>query len=156
MASSSEEPIFVQGSLGEKVDRLTERVTIAQTVATRLRNAVIGLAILTLLLGYGGFQLWQVAEKANSAAEDAHAAALAVEEAAVVNCQNLNEQREKTRILWSFALQASGRPDPDDPDTPKEVKFRQEFGDWVNALYAERDCSDLNKKVELPPPPSLE
>lgn len=71
----------------------------------------------------------------------------------VTSCENANESREAARTLWSFALDAAlaGNPDASEQD----IAYVAAFQDYVDAVYRQRDCSDLGRRYELPPPPTL-
>lgn len=72
----------------------------------------------------------------------------------VTNCQNANESRAANRELWGFILDVSTAGDNN--PSPREQAFAQEFRDYINAVFAARDCSDLGKKYPLPNPPVIE
>lgn len=72
---------------------------------------------------------------------------------AVTTCQNANETREASRTLWNFVLDLSSARNVD--ATPAEVAYLEEFRDWIDTVYQERDCTDLSRKYPLPPPPAL-
>lgn len=72
---------------------------------------------------------------------------------AVTSCQNANDSREAQRTLWAFVLQASAANNKD--KTPEQRETAKKFGEWVDKLFADRDCTDLSKRYPLPPPPKL-
>lgn len=141
------EVIKVTETLSEKVQRLIDTVTISTRQLLFLKIGGVVLAGVIALMLLGGVWLWTVAQDAKEATE-------ANERTAVVNCQNANESRRAQVVLWDFILAASGRDD-EEPRTAEEEQFREEFRDWIHALYAERDCQNLDKKYKLPDPPSI-
>ena len=72
---------------------------------------------------------------------------------AITSCENANDSRAAQRALWGFILQASAA---NKDKTPQQRKTADEFGAWVNKLFAERDCTNLSKRYTIPPPPHLE
>lgn len=73
---------------------------------------------------------------------------------AVVNCENANESRAANLSLWNFVLDLSAANREEEP-SPAEQKRLDDFRAWVTALFAARDCSDLSRVYEIPPPPTL-
>lgn len=71
--------------------------------------------------------------------------------ALVTQCENGNESREAARTLWNFVADLSEA----NQTSPEKAAFLAEFRAWVNQVYAAHDCSDLDKKYELPPPPTV-
>lgn len=71
----------------------------------------------------------------------------------VTNCQNANDSRAAARALWGYIidLSAASHPHPGKRQTEVIAGFR----DYVNAVYAPHDCSDLSKKYPLPKPPEV-
>lgn len=105
------------------------------------------LALLCLLLALGAGVGTYVNDRA---IDKANTTRIADNEAnAKTSCENANESRSASRILWSYVvdLASAGSPGQD-----------SYFGDlraWINKVYQPRDCSDLSRKYEIPPPPSL-
>ena len=135
-------------TLGEKVDRLADRVTIARTQVIRLRNVVISQGIIGVCVVISLGWLWLVAQ-------DARDAAGAVSASQVVNCQNANEQRAAATALWDFILDASAAAENGEPKSLKERLLAEQFKLWVHELYQVRDCTQLDKKYEIPAAPVI-
>lgn len=81
----------------------------------------------------------------------------ASKETQVQTCENGNEAREGHLLLWNFVIDLSASStDPDEePPTAAERAALEQIRDWLEELFAPRDCSDLTKEYELPPPPPL-
>lgn len=71
---------------------------------------------------------------------------------AVTQCLNANEARAANLLLWNTVLDPANR---EEQPTPEELERIDAFREWVAALFAPRDCSDLSKRYEIPDPPSL-
>ena len=71
----------------------------------------------------------------------------------VTNCENANESRQAARALWGYVIDVSSVNNPD--RTPREQRVLDGFRDYVNDVYAPRDCTDLSKKYPLPDPPAV-
>lgn len=71
---------------------------------------------------------------------------------AVTNCQNANESRAATLLLWNFVIDASEANPGNRPDQQVQV---ERIRSWIAQLYAPRDCSQLDKKYPIPPPPPI-
>ena len=76
----------------------------------------------------------------------------AIHDSQVRNCQNANESRKGTLLLWNTILNAP-RPAGSPPRTSEQEKQTADFQIFLNQLYVPRDCSDLTKEYELPPIP---
>lgn len=76
------------------------------------------------------------------------------QENAVIACENANESRAANLSLWTYVLDLSAAS-RDEVPTPAEQERLDDFRAWVTKLYAPRDCSDLSKRYEIPPPPTL-
>jgi predicted membrane protein len=73
-------------------------------------------------------------------------------DAQVRNCENANDTRAAQRELWEFILDVSAS-NPDEPPTPEERDMMDAIRDWIEELFAPRDCTDLTRKYEIPDPP---
>lgn len=71
----------------------------------------------------------------------------------VTNCENANESRAAARALWGYIVDVSeaGNPDP----TRRQKRTIANFREYVDRVYAPRDCTDLSKKYNLPQPPPV-
>lgn len=72
---------------------------------------------------------------------------------AVTSCENSNESRESARNLWNFVadLSAAGNPDP----SAEQAAFVADFREYINKVYAPRDCENLSRKYPAPTPPTI-
>jgi hypothetical protein len=132
--------------LATKVDRLTASLKVAESTARdaratakRTRYLTIGVIAFACVLAFG---LAKVADVSHE-----------IDANAVTNCQNANKTREAQTALWTFMLTASMERRQD--ATAADKADMQAFLTWIEQLFAQRDCSDLSKKYELPPPPTL-
>lgn len=75
------------------------------------------------------------------------------EENARIGCENANETREASRVLWNYVFDVSTARNQD--ATPEEQAYMTEIRDWIGKVYAERDCSDLSREYPIPSPPAL-
>lgn len=72
----------------------------------------------------------------------------------ITNCQNANESRAAARSLWGYILDASTANNPH--PTEKQKQQIADFRAYVNSVYADHDCSHLDRKYPLPSPPSVD
>lgn len=71
----------------------------------------------------------------------------------VISCQNANETRKGQRQAWDFIIDVSAG---DEQGNPAELAVLQTIRTWLHDVFAERDCSNLGKEYEVPPPPDVE
>lgn len=71
----------------------------------------------------------------------------------VTNCQNANETRGGQRALWDFIVDVSVQSNPD--ATPAVQQFYTDLQVYIHDLFANRDCSNLDKEYVLPDPPRI-
>lgn len=76
------------------------------------------------------------------------------EDNARISCQNGNDTREANLSLWTFIIEASLASNTD--RTPQQLELIEDLRVWVTQIFAPRDCSQLGKEYEIPPPPSLQ
>lgn len=69
----------------------------------------------------------------------------------VQTCENANESRAAQLALWNFIFDLP----PDEEPTPQEKAALADIRAWLEQLFAPRDCSDLDREYEIPPPPDL-
>lgn len=67
-------------------------------------------------------------------------------------CMNQNETRQAVLDGWHFIL---GYELADQNNNPAEVTMSEMILPWFDKVYAQRDCSDLSKKYEIPPVPQI-
>lgn len=157
VGKEDEDIVEASGTLSQRVSDLIATVTIAQDQVRRVKRAnkrIYGLAaVLALALiwvGTIGHNAQEAADKANGAAKKSQDAIIAIHNSQTINCQNANESREANVILWDTILISSSSQRN---RTPEEKLRAEQFRTWVHDLYAQRDCSKLNKKYEIPDPP---
>lgn len=116
----------------EQTDRIDR-----QARSGRLRTWLLAAVVLVLLVL--SVQVYRTAEANN--------------DNAVTNCQNANESRASTLLLWNFFIDASeANPSNQAPDQQVAV---ERIRSWIAQLYAPRDCSQLDKQYKVPPPPPI-
>lgn len=138
--------------LTTKVEELSGHLTVSRDQADRIQRqvnrvdslsrAVLGIALLALL---GVFLTGLALVRAQGISDDN-------KDNAIINCQNANQSRAGNLSLWNFILDKSAEANPN--QTPEQRQVAMDLRDWVAKLYAQRDCSDLSRKYELPPPPT--
>lgn len=145
-----EEIIKATHELAEKVEEFNKSLTISEALAAKAKTQaerteklgrwVAGLAVLTFFgVIVTGILLVQVRH------------AVGVNKAnAVTGCQNANESRAGQRLLWGFLLNINTAD-----RTPEERAQAAAVVEWINELFAARDCSDLDRKYPLPDPPKI-
>lgn len=118
-----------------EVSTLRKAVVASESQVTKLKiiMGLMALVILTVLVG--SWYAWDASQDA--------------ERAITINCKNSNESRENQVILWDFVLGAS------DSGTPQEEIAKEKIKTWIHDLFAQRDCSDLNRKYDSPAPPDV-
>lgn len=124
------------------VNGFSDRLTATHLLARRVRLALIGLALLGTVLTW---VMWDRSVETRERSAANHAAQ-------VTQCQNANETREGMRNVWDFVL---GYEIADPNNNPAELTMAQMILPYIHGVWAERDCSQLNKKYELPEPPAL-
>lgn len=78
--------------------------------------------------------------------------ALEVRQNAVSGCQTGNNRTEAQREAWGYIIDSSLK----NPTlTKNQILQIEEFRTWINASFANRDCSQLDKVQKLPPRPAL-
>lgn len=138
--------------LTRSVADLADHLSVSQDQAARVEKqakrtrwltwVVLGLVLLSLS---GVTFTAVVLDKVSEAVDDSQANA-------VISCQNANEARIANKILWDFLIDASLAQDS---QSPESRALLVELKDFITALYAQRDCSDLSKKYVLPSPPAI-
>ena len=76
-----------------------------------------------------------------------------LEEQAITSCVNANEVRLGQTALWDFIIDVSVASNPDAPPVVKQ--FYSDLRNYTHALFAQRDCSNLDEEVTLPEPPRI-
>jgi hypothetical protein len=71
---------------------------------------------------------------------------------AITQCKNQNESRQAILDGWHFIL---GYELADDANNPAEVTMSEMILPWFDQVYAQRDCSDLSKRYNIPPVPTI-
>lgn len=71
---------------------------------------------------------------------------------AKINCENANDSREANRKIWTLVVEQSAR---NDNRTPKDIQNSLAFQDYINKLYQQRDCNDLDRRYKIPDPPEF-
>lgn len=123
-------------ALSTRVDELSQHLRVSQKQVYRLKIVtwvVVGLALLSL--GGGGASYYLYTQ---------------VRETQKQNCINTNEARQGNLVLWKVILAANAAK-----QTPAQKRQAVLFNTWIDKLYAQHDCNDLNKKYTIPPPPNL-
>lgn len=138
--------------LGERVEKLIEAMQTSQKQFDRLRLLGVVVAMVSVLaLVIGGFSAYLYTEVLD-ANEQTSALVAQNQENAVVSCQNANESRRAQSELWTFIIEVSLAGGE---ESPSERAFLNDLLDWINALFEQRDCADLTRHYELPPPPTI-
>lgn len=127
--------------LSERVFDLTEKLTLNQMHARRTRRISIAVFLVFVLVVGGGFINSGRIQTAVDTNKDTQ----------VQQCENANSVREANTILWSTVLGFSA----DGEQTPEMTQATAALLDWINVLYQPRDCTDLDRVYEAPPPPDL-
>lgn len=124
--------------LSANVLALTERLDTSRKMARRTRILALAVAALVLVFGATGWAQW---ERATDAIEETQANA-------VQNCENANQARAANLQLWTYILSLASA------DSPKETQQIADLKAWITVLYAQRDCSDLDREYPIPPAPT--
>lgn len=129
-------------TLSEKVETLTRELTVSKQQARRTR--ILSIAVIVMIVG-GMFIGWDYARRI-SANVDANRATQ------IQQCENANSVRQSNILLWEqiIALSLSG-----EGKTPSERAALVALQDWIAILYRDRDCANLDKVYENPPPPDF-
>lgn len=131
--------------LSRRVQRLGEQLSVSRRQAVRMRvlsGVTAFLTVLSLLGVLTSIMLWR------GVRETAHD----TEAAQVQTCRNNNDARAANNRLWTFILDVSEASNPIRPEQKRQI---DQLRTWVNALYAPRDCSDLNRSYPIPDPPPI-
>jgi len=127
--------------LSKHVADLVEKLDIGAATASELKRQswwtrfLLGIVTITVVFGVvaGGYAIKSSHDEAKR------------------NCQNANESRDANLALWTYVLTvAEGNAQG------KEAKARiTAIMDWTQILYKDHDCSNLDKRYKIPPPPTL-
>lgn len=69
---------------------------------------------------------------------------------AKTTCLNANQTREAQSNIWDFVYE-SNKSDPELTERDRQAIVRLQ--QYTDKVFAQRDCDDLSKKYDLPPPP---
>jgi hypothetical protein len=138
--------ITAVNNLTDRVETLTDRLNVSQRqtkAIDRQQRLILFLFVAGLMLAgafilFGAIQWGRVTDTVE-----------ATQGNAVQGCENANETRAGQRLLWKTLFGLS------QPAGPEEAKRMKALQDWIDALFAERDCTDLGREYPLPTPPSL-
>lgn len=61
-----------------------------------------------------------------------------------ITCEAGNDSRKGARELWTYVLEFSAKNNPNQTDAEKSQA--ETFRRYVNTVYADHDCNDLEKK----------
>jgi len=110
--------------------------------------------VILLIIVIPGFLRTQQAMDASTAASVAALRATTENQSnAMVACQNANESRKANKILWLFVLEVSSQQKRN--QNAQQELISEKFRAWIIDLYADHDCSQLDLKYPIPPPPSI-
>ena len=107
---------------------------------------LVSLVILLIIVIPGFWRIQQAINNAERALAEA-------QHNAIVACTNDNERAKAGKLLWTFIL---GTPPQEPPRNRAEARFRKNLQHWINDLYNQNDCNDLDHKYALPDPPTLD
>jgi len=146
-------------NLAHDVTRLRKELEKSQSVVTtlkgqqkdsqrtqkRLRNLILaglaGVCIFAIFVAYYFHAHRELAQAAASANRDA----------LVINCKNANDTRAANRAIWGFWITLLLQQND---VSPGQLRWANDYRDYINKAYAERDCNNLDKRYPLPDPPS--
>lgn len=141
-----EENLAATKELTSEVHELAGRFSAKEIIHKRIRRlgiaAIIVSSISLIGLVISGYLIYQNSKNVE-----------ATENVAKINCENANDSREANRKIWTLVVQTSSN----DPNrTPQDIQRAQAFQDYINKLYAQRDCNDLDRRYTIPDPPKFE
>lgn len=142
----------LQGSMEE----LASEITSLKNYGRHNRQLITVLAVFALVIA--GLVVWN--SILSSQASDASKKAAEATSLAAQNKQNQkavclagNESRGVQIQLWTFVVNASIASNPN--ATPAQRKFFDEFRQYIDTVFAPRDCDKPAPVVKYPLPPSL-
>lgn len=134
--------VGVAGELRDEVKGMREELENSNAVVHRLKWLTYSLIlVIVLLVGFFGYY------------QNRHNDVIIQNSRTLyVGCKNSNEMREANRAInrYWLALWVQGSE-----LTPIQRSWIGQFEDYIDDIYAQRDCRDLTKRYELPDPPPL-
>lgn len=125
-------------ALSESVVALRRHVQLSQRTTRRLTVVTVLVTVLAL------FALGGVIVSVNLYGK--------LQANAKTNCENNNESRLANQVLWTKVIDLSRVGD--DMSEP-ETEILDTYQEWIDRLYAPRDCDDLSREYPIPPPPTI-
>lgn len=123
--------------LNDHVMDLSRRLTVGGKALRRLRAVTYTCVVLVIMCILTTAALIVISYK--------------LADAQVVACENRNEQAKGHRNLWTYVIEVSKTNNPDSSYTREH--YYEEMQQYINELYAARDCSNLDKNYPVPEPP---
>jgi hypothetical protein len=139
-----DEMINAVNNLSERVETLTRELTVSKQQARRTR--VLSIAVIVMIVG-GMVIGWDYARRISNNVD-------ANRETQVQQCENANSVRQSNILLWEQVLGLSASSNEGEA-TPAEIAALVALQDWITVLYRDRDCNDLDRVYENPPPPDF-
>ena len=136
MPQTNSELVEATKELNQHVVDLSGRLSAKELLAKRTRmltRIAIVIAVISVIGGcISGFAIYKNAKNAE------------------ITCMNANQTREAQAAIWGFVYAAN----ENDPDVTKdEQDMVDRLRAYTDKVFAQRDCKDLGKHYELPPPP---
>jgi hypothetical protein len=126
--------------LSDRVQDLTEGLTVSEHQAQRTRRLTVFLALFFACVLVFGFIN---ANRIQGAVDTS-------KQSQTQQCENANSARAASISLWSTVIGFSA--------AGSDIQTKAALAallDWINALYQQRDCADLDRVYEVPAPPDL-
>ncbi len=114
-----------------------------------LAGSVVFDILLSVILGVVSF----IAINASNKATDATSAANDSIRTQKISCESANVSRKLNRDLWGYVLTVSAQSRTE-PQTPEQAVRIEQFKNYVNTVFADRDCNNLQQAptIVLTPP----
>lgn len=141
--------------LQNSMDGLSDEIRGLQTYGQRNRHYIWGLGVSLVLDIILSVAVAVIAVQANSAstqASNASSQANRNQQTQQVTCKATNDAREANRNLWTYIINVTEQSNADAP--PAQKAQIEKLRDFVEQVFAARDCSNLNapRSIPLSPP----
>lgn len=107
----------------------------------------VAVFLVVCLTAFAAFRSQSASNKSDDAVDG-------VQASNVATCENGNESRAASKVLWDFVIDVSVAS-PGNQQSPKALRYLQTIREWIDKVYRPHDCKNLTKKYPIPPPPKI-
>ena len=139
MPETTKELLAETRRMSFKIDRLADHIDISKASVRRLKIITF---LSTLLICGGLVSSWLIYDLYRDLGSNQ-----------VTTCQSSNERTAANKRLWTYIMDVSEHSNPD--ATPQQRRFFKDMRQYIDAVYVDRDCSDLSRRYVTPTPPAV-